>query len=228
MNIDTINSKVEDVASWQEFFQNVFARQEELRQKYDVIEKKNGIRIPEKPWNINDRFVQFRLKDMFWRFTEEIGEAFEVVVDMKKTDRWLENWDMNPSARHFFEELADALHFLTEATLLSNISYDMVASTVDSLLWDIDPGVCFTGVSVLRIHALQTIVDLGIAANMLKNKPWKVTHMVTDEAEFREKLLYVWKSFFVLFRALRCPRNFIYTIYMKKSLVNSWRQKTKY
>ena len=231
MNIDKVEVEIETPDTWLKFFEAVFKRQDELRKRYDGIEAKNGVIIPKEPWHIDDRFVQFRIKDMFWRFTEEIMEAFEnidsvAISPLKCIHHWLHKWEEDPNIRHFFEELADALHFITEASLLANLEpKDIIKMTIPNTA---RVGITTNNKDALSIAAFNSIYMLGLAANCLKQKPWKQTHMPTDQAKFNSYLVKAWVEFFRLFGMLGCDIGFIFQVYFKKSIVNTWRQNTKY
>ena len=90
MNIDHVSPDV-DIPEGV-LINHIFDHQLRLMGKYHDIETKNGINYPEPPWHIDDSKVQQILKDMFWRTTEEIAEAIEVVPDLVGKN-WKETWD---------------------------------------------------------------------------------------------------------------------------------------
>ena len=69
---------------------------------------------------------------------------------------------------------------------------------------------------------------LQIARNTLKNKPWKQTGMMTDEALYKMKLIDASASLFKFMAFCGFTKESIYTIYFKKNLVNQFRIKSKY
>lgn len=82
----------------------IFARQQELMNKYHDIEERSGLlQTSDCPVNLDDKRGQARLKDFSWRVTEELGEALDARHD----------------EAHFKEELVDGLHFLTELSILA-------------------------------------------------------------------------------------------------------------
>ena len=89
----------------------IFMRQHALMAKYIPIEVANDLcHTTDCPVDLNDKFGQARLKDFFWRTTEELTESCEA-------NR------IHPELRnHVLEELADALHFLVETNLLAGIN----------------------------------------------------------------------------------------------------------
>lgn len=206
----------------------IFERQHHLATKYLPIEKENGLlQTEDLPVNINDRKGQARLKDFAWRTMEELFEA---------TDALVQHPD-NPE--HFLEEMIDALHFFTELNILCGITaekvkqyfevddrdtmefLEQVAATIDS-----GSAALISESSLIYATIGQCI---GNAMNRLKNKPWKQTHIVTDEQAFMDCLMPAWLGFF---RVLSCKygltHNDIFTLYFKKSEVNKFRIRSGY
>ena len=211
---------------------DLFSRHRELMEKYNDIEAYNGCQIPVSPYNLDARVVQGRIKDMFWRVTEELSEAVEAIEGWEhKLTGWKESWDSIPAIRHFFEELSDALHFLVEASILANLQIQDVERIliipinvrVEHIIYTVlDPRY------KLLLPCSQIIFDLGIAANDFKNKPWKQTEVITDTNKFKQHLLRVWASFGLLLRYLDCTMEDVYNLYNRKWQVNRWRQNTQY
>jgi dimeric dUTPase (all-alpha-NTP-PPase superfamily) len=198
----------------------IFARQRELEIKYSPIETKNGFYYPpmDPHPHIDDAQFQHWIKGMFWRVHEEVSEALEEPIDLVK---WRERWETDPAVRHVFEELADALHFLTAVTL-PFINPFTIKMTLPLTYW----------LRGTRANLCEDCADfcfqIGLAANALKNKPWKVTQMPTDEAKFKELLLESWRKFWVIWYSLGCKLPDIYQLYHKKNLVNQFRQESRY
>jgi len=91
----------------------IFEAQHALMGQYIAIEEANGLlQTPECPVDLDSPRGQARLKDFAWRITEELGEALEA----KRVHEDI--------PEHYNEELIDALHFLTEFTLLVGLSPD--------------------------------------------------------------------------------------------------------
>ncbi len=191
----------------------IFNRQKELMEKYHDIEKRSGLLQTEDcPVNLDDKRGQARIKDFSWRIMEEVGEALDAYED----------------EAHFKEELIDGLHFLTELTILSG-------SGPDDVVWDVpmDNSLIHTLYEQSRttkeVFCLipDLVMDLGMMCNCLKNKPWKQTNMVTDKNEFYHKLRCVWADYFAILST--CFReNEIVDVYLKKSQVNKFRQRSNY
>lgn len=207
----------------------IFKRQRDLMNKYHEIEEKNGLLIcKDIPVNLHDRFGQARLKDFAWRFTEEIAESMEILItgnygELSNDTRW-----------HFMEEQIDALHFLTELSILSGFPITEVESSnlhypqgrLTKLLGDVPPH--FITNNHLAQEGMKVITFLGMAMNCLKNKPWKQTHMETDVAAFMICLKWTWTKMGRLLRFSGFDEKMIYDIYMRKSEVNKFRQRSNY
>lgn len=204
----------------EDMLSDIFAKQRQLMEKYHKIEKDNGLLICEEvPVNLHDSKGQQRLKDFFWRVTEEIAEALEA----------LDNNDHD----HFQEELADALHFLVEACILAGgLQYDKGVGPGEDTLklmfnrYSMYPG--YYGYGYIYKCAMEAIRDLGLAANCLKNKPWKQTHIATDTVRFHRCLSKAFQSFIELFKVSGFTAESLYDIYFKKNKVNQFRQRSGY
>lgn len=222
----------------------IFDRQESLRQKYDAIEKANGLMQTDKhPLNLHDRHCQARIKDFAWRFTEEIGESLECFMDdyALMTDDISGDWHRTDKVPHFREELMDALHFLTELTILVGmgpddlfppVASDKPYTRIQGVLLDGRDGQVDLNMIRVRRHiypaAFEAIMHMGLTCNFLKNKPWKNTHQLTDEAAFCLSLKRVWHHFgkLLLYAGFDAPM--IYDMYIRKNEVNKFRQRSHY
>lgn len=223
MNIDDVVKEIEIPEG--PIIVAIFNHHQKLMEKYDIIERKNGYYVPKPPHSLEDTKVQQRIKDMFWRVTEELAEAIETIPLEFKLAGWVECWDTEPQVRHFFEELSDALHFLTEASILAGLNPMRIVFS--NLL---DSNARFRALSLPTVISRVTdiILNMGLTANTLKNKPWKLTQVSTDVAKFEDQLVEVWTSFIDLWNYLKCNQKHVYIFYAKKNLVNQWRQKTNY
>jgi len=221
VNIDDINQKI---VFPEHLVVTIFEHQKKLMIKYHAIELKNGINYPSAPWNLDDRVVQYIIKDMFWRTTEELAEAVEIIPSLFHLKKWRVFWNTEVSIRHFFEELADALHFLVEASIIVGLE----PRTEVEILFG--PPLKFNANDDLNIEELiaDIIFSMGFAANVLKNKPWKQTQMPTDIEKFKNKLIATWRRFVILWQELGCSQEDVYVLYIKKHNVNVWRQNTNY
>lgn len=196
----------------------IFDRQKELMEKYHSIEARSGLlQTPDCPVSLDDPKGQARIKDFAWRMTEEIGEAIESKHDEE----------------HFTEELIDGLHFLTELTILAGKDYNTIT--------DFEPmGVeqdylelfCQDARDMLKDSSTNIWEDylfaIGTLCNCLKNKPWKQSHIKTDVSYFYTKLNYLWNSYFTLLTAAGLSSFDIADLYLRKSQVNKFRQRSNY
>jgi len=223
VNIDDVIQKIEIPEG--PVIVTIFNRHKKLMRKYDVIERKNGYCIPNPPYSLDNTKVQQRIKDMFWRVTEELSEAVEAIPTEFQLSEWAQFWDNQSNVRHFFEELADALHFLVEASILANLNPKEIK--LDSLSYSDRPLSEFDLDGAIDKVA-TVIFKMGFAANTFKNKPWKLTQMPTDINKFKKQLVGVWDSFTELWWYLNCTQKQVYVFYAKKNLVNQWRQETNY
>lgn len=207
----------------------IFMRQHELAKKYFSIEERNGLLITsDLPVNLDDRFGQARLKDFFWRVTEELTEA----VDACRVHQHI--------VSHTYEELADSLHFLVETCILSGLTSTDLGLGIQLELFDNDKLVAIhkkilnwhdpkrAKNATLETYIYEIIHAVGCASNCLKQRPWKQTHQETDKPKF-----YAWlkEAFFWLiltFRYLDVNPNDIFAMYWKKSEVNKFRQRSNY
>lgn len=206
----------------------IFDRQKELMAKYHDIEKRGGLLQTEDcPVNLDDKRGQARIKDFAWRLTEEVGEALDALY-------------ADNDVEHFNEELVDGLHFLTELTILAGLEPWDVAQLVvkkeDSGDYLDDICQCVkelegkeqVGSSWLCWATTTLIRRLGMMCNTLKNKPWKQSHMRTDVEAFKGKLGEVWEIYIhILVNSLGNAED-IADIYLKKSQVNKFRQRSNY
>lgn len=194
----------------------IFNRQKELMEKYHEIEKRSGLLQTEDcPINLDDKRGQARIKDFAWRVTEEVGEALESFM--------YENNDL-----HFKEELIDGLHFLTELTILSGLNEtEIIEGEEGKYLETLVESWKYTSPSIDTLVS-EFICHLGMMCNCLKNKPWKQSHMRTDKNHFYNLLKKVWKDYVGLLVYANMSAEDITEIYLKKSQVNKFRQRSNY
>jgi len=221
MNVD--NFKAEERPD--DMLDDIFMKQHELALKYLTIEEGNGLlQTKAIPVDINSSGGQARIKDMFWRCTEELMEAMEAYEKKEET--------------HFYEEIADAMHFLVEAFILADMYPYMEKPTHgDNLetLFNVMASrpAAPTAFSVifetnLRLLLQRFVQRLGLAANCLKNKPWKQTHMVTDEDKFTDIMNGTFYAFILFCKTAGFNAEGLYTMYVRKHQVNQFRQGSGY
>ncbi len=74
----------------------------------------------------------------------------------------------------------------------------------------------------------RVVEELGEAANCLKNKPWKNTHMPTDREHFLEEIADSMHFFIQLLMFVGLDAEQACLLYFKKSEVNKFRQASNY
>ena len=70
--------------------------------------------------------------------------------------------------------------------------------------------------------------ELMEAANCLKNKPWKMTNMVTDETHFKEELIDTLHFFVSIFLMVGMSPEDVLQMYLAKAETNAFRQESNY
>lgn len=193
-----------------ESLQAIFQRQRELMEKYHDIELRSGLLQTEDcPVNLDDKRGQARIKDFSWRITEEIGEALDALYEEGGESGLI----------HFSEELIDGLHFLTEMTILTGI---------DTSNWTLNGFIEKSTREPLTELISRFIQALGMMCNCLKNKPWKQTMMKTNKENFYNHLIRVWEVYISILTSQGFTEEDICNIYLKKSQVNQFRQRSNY
>ena len=192
----------------------IFDRQKELMEKYHDIEFRSGLMQTEDcPVNLDDKRGQARIKDFAWRITEEIGEALDAI----------ENESGESALLHFHEELVDGLHFLTEMTILTG--YDLPEyTTLKDLIEEGSYRDCYSLNDLVSDHVMY----LGMMCNCLKNKPWKQSMMKTNKENFYKHLKLVWSNYIAILTSQDLTEEEITDLYLRKSQVNQFRQRSNY
>lgn len=199
----------------------IFTRQKELMEKYHDIESRSGlVQTEDCPVNLDDKRGQARIKDFAWRVTEEVGEALDAYFQDDMV--------------HYAEELIDGLHFLTELTILSGFDYNDVVGNqqqdcLECLIMFANDRIGRYLDENLMVNKCVTLLvkELGMMCNCLKNKPWKQTNMVTDKENFYSQLRKVWIVYIALLY-IYLEEDEIVEVYLKKSQVNKFRQRSNY
>ena len=192
----------------------IFDRQKELMEKYHDIEFKSGLMQTEDcPVNLDDKRGQARIKDFAWRITEEVGEALDAITNESGESALL----------HFHEELVDGLHFLTEMTILTG--YDLPEyTTLKDLIEEGSYRDCYTLNDLVSDHVMYLVM----MCNCLKNKPWKQSMMKTNKENFYKHLKLVWSNYVAILTSQDLTEEEITDLYLRKSQVNQFRQRSNY
>lgn len=218
MNINhAVEEKVEG-----DLLKAIFDRQKSLMGKYHDIELKSGLLQTEDcPVNLDDKRGQARIKDFSWRVTEELGEAL----------------DAKTSKDHYQEELIDGLHFLTELTILAGKDYDTLLPQgiphydedhLRDLVENARDVISEKFSGTLDFWVSRFIEQLAMMCNCLKNKPWKQSMMKTDREAFYLRLSNVWCCYITILVFSGMDAEDIANVYLKKSQVNQFRQRSNY
>lgn len=223
MNINDF--KAPDPSSFTDRLEAIFARQTELMVKYHPIEHENGLLQTEAvPVDLHHRLGQARIKDFAWRTTEELAEAVDAAYE--------KGWQ-SPHAR---EEIADAFHFLVELAILAGLTPDRLDERLEKRHdWERSVGdkleqLFFYGGSLsLPTNAIMGFIrSLGMTCHLLKNKPWKQSHMLTDIDEFWDRLAETFEQFGLLCLSIEMKSSELFDLYFRKSEVNRFRQSSNY
>lgn len=119
-----------DSDGWPDMLSTIFEGQHHLMhdaepgaENYDQIERRNGaVRVPVEMYGeLDDRRVQMQLKDLAYRVVEELSEATNCLKNKPWKDTFVET-----DKPHFYEELADALHFFVELLTVSGLTAEQV------------------------------------------------------------------------------------------------------
>ena len=198
MNINDYEADKFDNKTW---LKDVFDKQTSVMHKYADIEG-----MPDWPLNVNTREGQKWFKDFLWRTTEEMMESLEAY---RQSDMV-----------HTIEELADALHFYVEFCILAGLDHIWA----DKVLWTSKAKIN----DDVEANYLETVYQLGLIGNTLKNKPWKQTEMLTDENKFQVIVNRAFVALINTFIAHGCSYEDIHSYYTRKNKVNQFRQGSKY
>lgn len=209
MNINDITEEFVIPETWDGKWKSIFEKQMLLAQKYKDIENMGDL-LETIDNNIDTAKGQKWIKDFAWRVTEELAEAFEA-----EELRHDSNAEIAEQAnQHFKEELADALHFLVELTIIAGYDEKIVSEFESHVLFKAEPW--------------DVIYNLGMMCNTLKNKPWKQTQMLTDRPKFEEFLKESWRHMLNLLIVRIGSTTEVYEYYFKKNAVNQFRQRSNY
>jgi hypothetical protein len=107
-----------------DLLKTIFDEQAKLIEKYHSIEKDRGAIVvdPNDFGNLDYRFTQWRIKDLAYRTIEELSEA----TNCLKSKPWKQS-EIVVDKTHYYEELADAFHFLVELLITSGLDAEDLA-----------------------------------------------------------------------------------------------------
>jgi len=139
-------------------------------------------------------------KKYCWRITEELMESLE--------DRCNET--------HFKEELIDGMNFLIELYLLYGWNFEDVNEPFKFGLMD------------LNHQILKIVYQLGITANLLKNRQWRRSQYLVDLYIFEPRFKIIWTQYIKLFFAIGMKEEEIRSLWSLKYQVNMFRINSNY
>lgn len=225
-NRDLKNIKVPEVEN---YFQSIWEAQVKLMEDYKEIENWEVTW----PLNLNVKSNQLLIKDMVARAVEELAEAYEALLEGNQAN--------------YFEELADATHFIVETLVLVGCKVPDLNRGLRKVVFDITGEDKPSGVPLDPIKAMSKVnyhsindlnVDswmwkvtyhLNLSRNALRNKPWKQTEMMYNKEEFFSQLSQGFALFILGF--LSHPgvglKSF-FAEYYKKNIINRFRINSKY
>jgi len=165
--------------------------------------------LPDWPIEVDAKDSQIWIKDFLWRTTEELCESREAAIQNHET--------------HKIEELIDAVHFLTECFILTDLH-----PTIDLKIMGDNASKMGSEFGTYDKHMAECIYFLGLVGNTLKNKKWKQTAVLTDMSKFHKYLDSAYYHLLSCIFACKCTPHDLYNFYFKKSEVNKFRQRSNY
>lgn len=218
VNMTDFNNKVHS----DNVTKSIFDRQRELMSKYEAIEEANGLlETHDVPVDIDSYKGQARLKNFAWRVTEELTEALEPIYVCPEVLKGSEEYV------HMIEEYIDAVHFLAELAILSGI--DPVEDRIFNYGGIIHESIPNFEPSHIVRNTMAVIENLGLAMNCLKNKPWKQTHVTTDEKRYKTYIALAGRSLtLMLYVQFGLQGDDLLNCYLNKADVNKFRQESGY
>lgn len=173
-----------------------------------IFEKQKEIKFLYEP-EARDIFTHFDIdtyedqeifKRYCWRITEELMEALE--------DRKNEN--------HFREELIDGFNFLIELYLLYGWNLKDLPQSIQLTTGTIDEKV------------LKVVYQLGITANLLKNRQWRQSQYLVDLYIFEDRFRKIWELYLNIFYHLGMSIDEVCDLWSLKYQVNLFRINSNY
>jgi hypothetical protein len=191
-----------------EAFNFIFEKQKGIFISFMKLE---GINIPDYNFDINCYEDQQLIKDFLQiRFIEELTEA---TLDINNKD-------------HFVEEMIDAFNFLIESYILYGYDYEDLRNWKKINHKDVDLNRC----PITYIHSsfYRVVESVGKTCNLLKNRPWRSSHYLTDLYLFEKNLKDIWIKFNELCNMIDLNEKELFEVWSLKYQVNIFRLKTGY
>jgi len=223
MNIKDVRDGIKNYEEVDDAFNWLWNKQFELYEKYKHIEE-----MPEKwPMNIHTSETQIWIKDFFWRVWEELMEAFESLIEY--------SLEIDPEKKnlyydHYLEELSDALHFYLEIYVLLDRHINIEETIEEAKQFFLSKEDDILEIVIDMNHKIG--LQMGLAANKLRNKKWKVSQVLVDVDDFNQ---YLDDGFINLIYLIAMSINPVddlryefLNLYHLKMVVNKFRQRSNY
>lgn len=193
------------------YLKKIFEKQHKLIKKYQKIEQQNGIYIAKFPEEFHTHLGQERLRNLTFRFVEELFEVYQEFA--------------NNNISNIYEELSDALHFLTELSIETKIKPEQIANLIELNNSKINRSIY----ELFEKFYLRILSDVYDSIKFLKIKPWRQSIEKTDFSDYQQSILSIWISFFDLLNlcGIKTAKQ-IYLLYNNKNLINQKRIKNNY
>lgn len=182
-----------------ELLRTAFGVHKHLIDQFHPIEVASGLLADNNfPVDIETPSGQHLIRDFAWRITEEITEALRSHNEGFPRDQIL-------------EEVIDAFQFWIELCWLVELSPNVVNDTSQPIHG-----------SAFRLACLNFIEDLGMAVNLLKNKPWKKKLQPVPHA-FLPQIAGLYGRFIGIAGSLGFSPDEFYAAYFRKAQINQER-----
>jgi hypothetical protein len=188
--------------------QEIFDAQIRLGKHFLIIEKNNSLAHESddiEPLTLPGFYSESRLRAAAWRIVEEASELAIAPYPDK------------------LEEASDILHFLTEFSILSGVFPNQI-SLEYAMEYVFDRGYSGSLLTYPFDYLWKDfIVQLGVAVNHLKNRPWKMTLKPIDVREYRTQVCLIWCRFGEVCSILGFNGDQLYKAYFAKHQKNEER-----
>ena len=196
----------------------IFDRQREYMRSLAPIYGRNGFAIHNAwPYSINSRADQEQLRLLAWRITEEIYEALDLGESL--------------NVEAFREEIADALHFLVELAIVSDMDELSILAFSPGQRHSDLLSEAFSGVGYPRTEGavawMVMIEELARTMMLLKQRPWRTDNRPTDRAVWESGMRCVFARFIAACRVSGITAEDLYRAYFRKAEINDERTKAQ-
>ena len=160
---------------------------------------------------------QMKFKDILQiRFVEELTEAS---VSLEEPDE------------HFWEEIGDSINFFLSAFTMLGVDFSTLPDPQEYLYSDeISDNKVMEKPSYEKfsLSVYPVIEGVGYLCNLLKNRPWAQSNYLVSLLDFDERLLLLWKSFWIFLGGMKIQPKDVFELFWRKYQVNLFRINTGY